>query len=583
MVRLDGALHVDSLCARAFDDLPQADDRRVVGGLSSEHQAQRNERQIRRFGTEHLNALVERGSARDVGAIFKQFFNDLRLRRLLVKKIAVQEIEFHAMGFAARLMLLCVLAPFTLVGAEASPPAPAVLAQMRAAAGPVYSAHIAGTSPRIVDKHETLLQSEIQGLKFVLRQCTGQACVASYFDGQRLFSVNINGTALPRSPAPDAYLRMLRIIGSLQFLAPDFVANGGKIFDGGYATFEGRRCMRLYVSDPIALAAVVYVDPQTWLVTGARDVNGNATITMHDYRRVGQYELPFEIDRNGRPLERYVTRVVEPGPFEPPHGLTPEIGETPAGMPIDPLSATPVGDCSIGGVSARCLIDTGNSSLSISVELADRLGLKPIGMVPVSGLGNYATEVVRGGPLQLGNVRFGDADYIVLSDIHRYGYDIVLGADILASTAVTIDYSRHAMYFGGQTEADKNGATVPLQFENFVPVVTVTLGDTPTALAVDTGDESNINLSYDYYQQHSGLFEPTSSQNVSGIGGNSVEMIGHIPTVRIGSITAQNQEIGTTRTLKGTANGHLGARFLSNYRIVLDYAHGQLRLVPKNG
>jgi hypothetical protein len=59
-------------------------------------------------------------------------------------------------------------------------------------------------------------------------------------------------------------------------------------------------------------------------------------------------------------------------------------------------------------------------------------------------------------------------------------------------------------------------------------------------------------------------------------------MIGRIPTVRIGSITAQNQEIGTTRTLKGTANGHLGARFLSNYRVVFDYAHSRLRLVPKS-
>ncbi len=487
------------------------------------------------------------------------------------------------MRFAARLTLLCVLAPFALVGAAPLPPAPAILAQMRAAAGPVYSAHIASTSPHIVDRRETLLQTEVQGFRFELRQCTGEACVASYFDGQRLFSVNINGTALPRSPVPDAYLRMLRMIGTLQFLAPDFTANGGRVYDGGYAMFGGRRCVRLYVSDAIALPAVVFVDPQTWLVAGARDVNGNATFTMHDYRRIGPYELPFEIDRNGTPLERYITRAVAPGTLAAPHGLSPEIGETPAGMPIDPLSATPVGQCSIGGVSARCLIDTGNSSLSMSVELAERLGLKPIGMVPVSGLGNYATEVVRTGPLQLGNVRFGDANYIVLSDIHRYGYDVVLGADVLASTAVTIDYSRHAMYFGGQTEADKNGATVPLQFENFVPVITVTLGDLPTALAVDTGDESNINLAYDYYEQHSGLFEPTTSQNVSGIGGNSIEMIGRIPTVRIGSITAQNQEIGTTRTLKGTADGHLGARFLSNYRVVLDYAHGQLRLVPKNG
>lgn len=486
------------------------------------------------------------------------------------------------MGFAARVGLLCVSAALALGAAPVSPSLGTVLAQMRAAAGPVYSAHIVSTSPHTVEGRETLLNTEIQGLQFQLRQCTGEVCVATYFDGERVFSVNINGTALPRSPAPDAYLRALRILGSLQFLSPDFAANGGKIYDGGYTTFEGRRCRKIYVSDAVATPMVVFVDAQSWLVAGARDINGNATYAMRDYRRSGEYELPFQIDRNGVPLERYVSRTPEKGALQPPHGLTPSLSETPAGMPLDPQSATPVGECSIGGVTARCLIDTGNSSLSMSVELEEQLGLKPIGMVPVAGLGNYATEVVRAGPLQLGNVRFGDAEYIVLSDIHRYGYDLVLGADILAATPVTIDYARHALYFGGANEADKAGSTVGLQFENFIPVVNVTLGDLPTMLAIDTGDESNINLAYEYYRQHTNLFAPTSQTNVSGVGGSSVEMIGHIPSVRIGTLTAQNQEIGTTRTLKGTANGHIGARFLSNYRVVLDYAHGRVRLVPRS-
>jgi Aspartyl protease len=487
------------------------------------------------------------------------------------------------MGFAARVGLLCVLAPLAFGAAPqaSAPTLPAFLAQMRAASGDVYSAHFTGTLPQVVDGRETTLDTEMQGLKFELRQCTGQACVATYFDGERLFSVNINGTALPRSPAPDAYLRALRLIDSEQFLAPGFVANGGKLVDGGYTSFQGRRCRKLYVSDAIATPMAVFVDAQTALVAGARDVNGNATYVMRDYRRAGNYELPFQIDRNGTPLERYTARAPASGSLDAPRGLKPVFEESPAGMPIDPQSPTPVGICSIGGVSARCLIDTGNSSLSMSVELAERLGLKPVGMLRVAGLGNYATEVVRAGPLQLGNVRFGDANYIVLSDIQRYGYDIVLGADILASAAVTIDYTRHALFFGGLTDADKGGVTVPLLFQNFVPVVSVTLGDLPTQLAVDTGDESNINLAYEYYQRHTELFEPTSTTNVSGIGGQSVEILGRIPSVRIGNITAKDQEIGTTRTLKGTADGHLGARFLSNYRVVFDYAHSRLRLVPK--
>ncbi len=185
----------------------------------------------------------------------------------------------------------------------------------------------------------------------------------------------------------------------------------------------------------------------------------------------------------------------------------------------------------------------------------------------------------------MGNVRFNDADYIVLSDIHRYGYDIVIGADVLASMPVTIDYDRHTLLFGpphgdGQALQSPMATTVPLEFRNFVPVVNVTLGDNPTSLAIDTGDESNINLAYHYYEHHPDLFRATKAENVGGVGGNSVELIGEIGVVRIGTLTAQNQQIGTTKTLQGTADGHLGAGFLSQYRVELDYAHQRMLLYP---
>lgn len=490
------------------------------------------------------------------------------------------------MKFAARAVLLCVLAAST-GWASAQPavtplPLPQLLNRMRAVNGGLWNAHISSTSPHVVDGTPVILDTEAQGLRFLLNRCNGRVCLGTYFDGERLYSVNINGTTLPRSSTPEAYLRALRILGTLDFLAPDFIDNGGRIDDGGWVTFEGRRCRRIYVSDAIAVPMAVFVDPQTGLIAGARDINGDATYVMHDYRRVGAFMLPYDIDRNGAPLERYIARSIVAEPLDAPHGLTPFIGATPAGMPLDPQSTTPLGTCTIAGVSARCLIDSGNSALSMSLELAERLHLPPIGMMHIAGLGDYATEVVRAGPLQLGNVRFGDANYVVLSDIHRYGYDLVIGADVLASMPVTIDYARHALYFGAQTQAGAQGTTVPLAFRNFVPVINVTLGGLPAELAVDTGDQSNINLAYGYYQRHSSLFQATKAEPVTGVGGSSEELIGEIASVRIGTLTAENQQIGTTRTLKGTANGHLGAGFLSKYRITLDYAHQLLRLLPKS-
>ncbi|HEY9180790.1 MAG TPA: retropepsin-like aspartic protease [Candidatus Baltobacteraceae bacterium] len=488
------------------------------------------------------------------------------------------------MRFAVRALVLCALGAMLPVLAPAQPAAsvslPQLLNRMREVNGGLWNAHMSSTSPHTVDGDDAILDTEAQGLRFLLDQCNVKVCLGTYFDGERLYSVNINGTALPRSTSPEAYLRGLRIIGTLAFLAPDFIAHGGRIDDGGWVTFEGKRCRRIFVSDQIAIPMAIFVDPASGLVAGAQDVNGDATYAMHDYRRVGAFMLPYDIERNGAPLERYITRKILADPLDAPHGLTPRITSMPAGMALDPSSTTPIGTCKIAGLSERCLIDSGNSALSMSKELAEQLKLEPIGMMAISGLGHYATGVVRTGPLQLGNVTFGDADYVVLSDIHQYGYDLVVGADVLASMPVTIDTAKHAIFFGAQT-AVADSTEVPLAFQNFVPVVSVTLGALPTDLAVDTGDQSNINLAFRYYQEHPNLFHPTKSVVVSGVGTRSEELIGEISSVRIGGLTAENQEIGTTKALKGTANGHLGAGFLSKYRITLDYAHQLLKLLPK--
>jgi hypothetical protein len=156
---------------------------------------------------------------------------------------------------------------------------------------------------------------------------------------------------------------------------------------------------------------------------------------------------------------------------------------------------------------------------------------------------------------------------------------VVLGADFLGMTGVAIDSNAHTLRLGAA--APTGGIAIPLSFENFVPVVSVHLGTVDTQLAVDTGDESNINLAYDFYSKHSSLFEVTEHRLVSGIGGSSVELIGSIPQVTIGDYRVGPQRIGATRTLEGTAFGHLGAAFLRQFEVEFDYAAAELHLTPK--
>jgi Aspartyl protease len=484
------------------------------------------------------------------------------------------------MGFAARAGLLCVVALATLGASGNESNVVRLLQRMRAAAGPVWQTHVVSVSRLTLGGSQNLVSSDSSGLRITVRHCTGELCNGTYFDGLHIYSINMNGTALARSLEPEPFLRSLQLVASDEFLSPSFLEHGGHVADGGVSNLGGRLYPTIIVSDVNAVALRLYVDPQTSLVHIDREMGGNETFEYRDYRRVGPFRLPFEVLHDGATFERFDDRAAVTSPFEPPHGPLPVFRGSPDAVPTDPKALTPIVDCNIGGIAVRCLIDTGNSGLSMSSELASRLAAPIVGSYHVRGLGDYVTQVVRAGPLRVGTAVYPEAYYAVLSDLRRYGYDAVLGADFLAATGVEIDLASHLIRLGAP--APRGGITLPVSFQYFVPVVNVGLGNVQAELAVDTGDESNINLSYDFYAKHPALFNVTQRRSVSGIGGSSIEMIGEIPQITLGDYRTGPQRIGTTQTLEGSAFGHIGAAFLQQFLVQLDYASAQLHLVPKS-
>ena len=482
------------------------------------------------------------------------------------------------MDFAARVALLFALVASTLAVA-APDDLTTLLARMRERSGPVWSTHLTSSSHVELGGEAADLHSESKGVAFATYQCSGALCSGTYFDGERLFSININGTALPESDGSDPFLRGERTVASLAFLDPAFTDDGGIIADEGTTTIAGVRYRELLVENGDATAMDVFVDPKTATVRYMRDVNGDSTFEYQDYRPVARdLYLPFLVLRDGATIERYETRGSTSDAFVPPHGLTPRMHGAPASVALDPTQTIPVFACTLQNVPTTCMLDSGNSGLSISLELAERLQAPKVGSFRVSGLGDYATDVVRAGALAVGSVTFPPANYVVLHDIHRFGYDVVLGADVLAATTVSLDPVTHRISFAAPVPS--GGVALPLEFQNFVPTVLVQLGNLGTQLALDTGDESNINLDYDFYQAHRSLFSATGQRPVTGIGGSSVEVLGTIPQVRLGTLATGEQSIGATRLLHATAYGHLGAGFLSHFHVVIDYAAGLVHFVP---
>jgi hypothetical protein len=484
------------------------------------------------------------------------------------------------MSFAARTAMLCVLA-LTLLGASGNGnDALRLLERMRAAAGPVWSAHIVSVSRLTYGGGPAVVSTDSEGYRLRIGHCTGEICDGSYFDGRRLFAVDMNGTAVPLSRQTEPYLRSLRIATSLEFLSPSFLRDGGTIGAFGNELLGGRSYRTFIAGDRDSIPIRLFVDPATNLVRFAREFGGPDIFEFRDYRRAGRYVLPYDVLHDGKVFEHFDDRAVVSTEFAAPRGPQPQLSAPVVSINTDANRIQPIVDCSIGGIALRCLIDTGNSGLSLSSEIASRLGANVVGTYSVRGLGGYTTHVVRAGPLRVGGATFPEAYYVVLDDLRHYGYDVVLGADIFGATNVEIDLATHTVRFGAR--ADDRAIAIPLTFEHYVPVARVELGGLQTDLAVDTGDESNVNLAYDFYEQHPKLFTITTRRLVGGIGGTSVEMIGQIDNVTIGDYHTGPQRIGTTQNLQGTASGHLGAAFLAQFVAVFDYAAGELRLLPRH-
>jgi hypothetical protein len=457
----------------------------------------------------------------------------------------------------------------------------ALLAHMRTAIGEPYRAHLVSTLHVYDSGAEHTLRSDAQGVRFYPRECVASVCAGTYFDGSRSFHVNFNGTALPDEPAFTAALLGARTVASFSFLDPKF-GRSGSIADGGSTTYQGRAYRELVVTARGAHPMVVLVDPNTYLVAAVWDAATSGPVLVYeDYRRVGSFMMPFTIRRGGDVAERYDSRTTTTQPFDAPRGLVPTIAVNGSPLATDPGSVAPVGTCTIASVAVRCLLDTGNSGMSMSLELAEQLDLPAVGSYEANGLGNYSTEVVKAGPLTVGNAVFPEAQYVVLNDIHQYGYDLILGADIFANTRVEIDPAKHTVRFG---VAPQHGAvTLPLVFENFVPMLQVQLGNVAADLAVDTGDASNINLAHAFYSAHTELFSPSQHSEVAGVGATSIEDLGRIATVVMGPYHLSSQPIGTTRRLAGTGDGHLGAAFFDHFTMILNYQTSTVSLTPREG
>jgi len=560
----------------------------VARRLAGEHEAQGNKRLVRGAYADRIERAIKWRRRRQIGARREEGLQHGGLRNRLAEKIRVDHFEVHRVRFAATLLAIFFVAaaPVAPSPSATSPSSlDALLATIRKASGEPYRYHVVSRLSERVETHAIETTTEIEGSRYRMRRCSHSLCDGFYSDGARGFRTNLNDSPLPAGV--DSQLT-LRTIVSYKFTDPDFRRGGGRLIEHPPLKFDDRSERRIEVIPAGGVSLEALIDPATSLVDRVSTLDGRLTFVLRDNRAVaGKITLPFQIDLNDKPYERFDSREIVDAPLEAPAGLVPQIeggSVTTKMLRTEPFGDVPILQCTIGGESIPCLLDSGNSGLSMSLELAEKLGIEPVaGAFEVSGIGSYDTGVAKAPPLSVGSgIVYPSALYVILHDLHRFGFDLVLGTDAFTATRLTIDYPKREVTFAPAT-GDALEHSLPLSFLNFVPVVRVGLGVDTARLMLDTGDESSINLAYTYYEAHPAIFKPTSTTAVSGIGGNSEEIIGEIPSVRLADFIIARQRIGATKKFVPTAEGHIGSGFLSHFRVVFDYAHARIGLSPRAG
>lgn len=275
---------------------------------------------------------------------------------------------------------------------------------------------------------------------------------------------------------------------------------------------------------------------------------------------------------------------------EPVRGLRTEFPiELHKNLPLAPIRVN-------GSDPLTFILDSAAAHCVLDSKRAVGLGLKVAGAAQSSGSGgSVLVELVHNVRLNMNGIEIVP-ERVLAFDVKQLSFgrpvDGILGWPLFGNYVVEIDYPglRTRIFDTAQYRPPESGEVIPirmttgptvrgkLQVRGLAPIE----GD----FQIDTGSAQVLTLCAPFVKKNKLLerVEGLVPGQTLGLGGKSLDLVGRIQAVSVGSFSVEDPEVHLSQSSVGSFatdenySGNLGGEFLRHYRVTFDIPHSHLIL-----
>ena len=252
----------------------------------------------------------------------------------------------------------------------------------------------------------------------------------------------------------------------------------------------------------------------------------------------------------------------------------------------------------VNGVATPVMLDSGAEVTVLDKAYAEKLGIKPDGLVAALGTGGRdVAELASGVTLTLGEVELKDVT-VALMDLSPIAAGIgrplpaILGKEVLNVLTVQLDFAGKTITFHdpARYQAPAGAVAVPVSNVGGLHAIPVSIeGAAPVLMHFDLGNGSPMLVYPNYWKPQAMLARRPASKTLSGgvgAGGPRTRTIATVKTIAIGGVEVRDipavfgDEDNSVFNI-GHTSGNVGMPVLSRFGLTTDYARNRLLLTPR--